>query len=389
MIGKANMAQVISSELVRYNANTRGTNTGDCTARSISLAFNIDYRKAKTILNESAKTNPMWNYNSHDNCIRVIKELGGGHITQSDRVSVGDFADNHPSGTYIIWCSKNGVTNAGNHLVTIIDGKIYDSWDSRKYFVKGYWTIEVGIKGSDITDISPYLQETLINSKDIEWYNNYAAAYFDKIIDNNKKIKNIKATCDFDIQLQFEIQQIKLTNYTFKMSYTIDVIYVDVDIKPQTFKGNVVIAFNPTMQPEQVEDYFNKTFYNKFYSFIYDIIVKIEDTCNGYKLTQGNASNHNLTFWSTAEKKSFKSLPYWVQRLATYFRVDTQFQGRDDRPWDTITLWIKTPPFDTQYGNGESERQFNAYYMNELRDGLDLYKRTGDFEEAYSRALGN
>ena len=381
--------RIESAELVRYNANTRGTSTGDCTARSISLAFNIDYREARKKLNESAKTHYDWEYNSHENVIKVIRELGGGRIIICDRQTVADFADSHSSGTYILWCSKTGLSHVGNHLVALIDGKLYDSWDSRTSFVKGYWVINSGIHGSDISDIQPVLKELLISSKNFSWYNDYASRIIDKVFDTNKKIKKIKETCDFDIQLQFQIDEIALNNYTFRMPYTIDVVYDGVDIPAQKFKGKVVVVFNPTMKEDQLQDYFDKTFYNKFYSFLYDMIVKIVDTCEGYKLTQGNSSNHNMTFWSVAEKKSFKALPYWVQRLATYFRLDTQFQGSEDRPWDTITLWINTPPFDDQYGNGESERQFNAYYMNELRDGLEYYKRTGDYQGAYSKALGN
>ena len=56
----------------------------------------------------------------------VIKTTGS--VNKTEKISVADFADAHLSGTYIIWCSENGVTDKGNHLVTIIDGKIYDTW---------------------------------------------------------------------------------------------------------------------------------------------------------------------------------------------------------------------------------------------------------------------
>lgn len=377
--------KIQSSELVKYNANTRGTATGDCTARAISLAFNIGYLDARKRLNESAKTRYDWDYNSHSNVVKVIREMGGGNISNCSRQTVNSFADQNNTGTYILWCSKDGISNTGNHLVTIIDGTVYDSWDSRSYYVKGYWTISSGIHGSDVVNIQPIIKDMLISSKNIEWYSDYAGKLFDKIISNNKKIKQLKSTCDFDIEADLTVDKVSLYDYTFRMFYTVNVIYRGVDIPSQTFNSKVVVVFNPTMKEENLQEYFDKTFYNKFYSYLYDLIVKIADTCEGYRLTEGNSNSYKLTFWSESERKSFKSLPYWAQRLASYFRFDNNPQY--DRAYDSISLTIKTPPFDTEYGN-YSQRDFSAYYMNELRDGLDYYKRTGDYEKAYQIAQG-
>ena len=101
--------QIDSADLVRYNANNRGTRTGDCTARAISLAFNIDYSKARKALNDSAKEHRYWEYNSQGNCEKVIRELGGGDIIKTQtKIKVDNFVDLHSTGTYIIWCSKDG-----------------------------------------------------------------------------------------------------------------------------------------------------------------------------------------------------------------------------------------------------------------------------------------
>jgi len=380
------MTKITSADWVSYNANTRGTRTGDCTARAISLAFNKDYTATRKLLNDSAKTHYNWNYNTHDNCIKVIRELGGGNLnSNTERVSVGSFADTHTSGTFIIWCSKDGITHKGNHLVTIIDGKIYDSWDSRKYFVKGYWTISAGVQGKDLNDIRPLLKEKFITTKDINWYNDYAGKLFDRIIDNNKKIKKIKETAGYDIYIQFEILKIKMVDYTFSMSYTIDVTYNTPNIKPQQFKGKVVVAFNPTMKPDQLDEYFNKRFYDKFYSFIYDVVVKIADTCEGYELVKNsNKEQNNLYFYDAGEEKSFNALPYWVRSLATSFtseRPDRFFGKRSD----SVRLRMYRAPFDKDYDPSKTNDkiEFDAYDMSELREILQHYKETGNYEESY------
>ena len=381
------MRNVAAADWVTYNANTRGTRTGDCTARAISLAFNKDYTATRKLLNDSAKTHYDWNYNTHDNCIKVIRELGGGDLTaNTEKVSVDYFADTHISGTYIVWCSENGVSNKGNHLVTIIDGTVYDSWDSRKYFVKGYWTISSGVQGEDITDIRALLKEKFITTKDMAWYNNYAGDIFDKIINKNKKIKQLQDNTEYNIDLKFTIQRIKMVDYTFSMPYIIDVSYEGANIRPQQFKGKVVVTFSPTMKPEQIDEYFNKRFYEKFYSFIYDVIVKIVDTCDGYSLVKDSANkgNESLTFWDKGELKSFNSLPYWVRSLATSFtseRPDRFFGKRSD----SVRLRMHRAPFDKDYDPSKSNDkiQFDAYDMSELREILKHYRETGDYEESY------
>ena len=52
--------------------------------------------------------------------------------TCPDCYTVRDFADDHPVGTYVV--------GTGNHVVTIINGIVYDSWDSRNEIPQYYWT---------------------------------------------------------------------------------------------------------------------------------------------------------------------------------------------------------------------------------------------------------
>lgn len=42
-----------------------------------------------------------------------------------------DFADDHPSGTYVL--------AFGGHVATIKDGNLYDSWDSSREVPQYYW----------------------------------------------------------------------------------------------------------------------------------------------------------------------------------------------------------------------------------------------------------
>ena len=52
--------------------------------------------------------------------------------------TVGDFADDHPEGRYVL--------GTGTHAVAVVDGAILDSWDSR-YEVPDYYFTEVSKHG--------------------------------------------------------------------------------------------------------------------------------------------------------------------------------------------------------------------------------------------------
>ena len=52
-----------------------------------------------------------------------------------DCYDIGDFADDHKTGIYVV--------GTGNHVVTIKDGVVFDSWDSRKEIPLYYWSREV------------------------------------------------------------------------------------------------------------------------------------------------------------------------------------------------------------------------------------------------------
>lgn len=382
------MSNINASELIRYNANTRGTNTSDCTARAISLAFNMDYSKARKALNDSAKANWKyhWDYNTTDNVNKVVRELGGIAYSQPEKITVGDWADAHSSGTYIIDCNKTGDKyGPGGHLVCCIDGKIYDSWDSRKYFVLGYWKIPAGTTSADITDIGSHLKEWF-HSRDLKGYCEYVNSVFDNIVNKNRKLKKLASAYDCAISMTIRVDKLSLKDYTFSCFYSIFVTIPECRIDKKKFQTKLAIAFKPTLPIDKLEEYFNTTFYDKMYFFVHNIVDKIEDICEGYQLIKDSATSENLYFYDNLTRRSFNALPYWVQKLTTYFNVRNPFEGEYS---DRVELSIITPKFDTKYGEytensgSRDERSFHAYNMGDLMRGLQYYKKTGDFDKAY------
>ena len=118
-----------------YNPSPSGRNVGDCTVRAIAKALDIPWEEAYALLaatgfslHDMPSSNAVWGV--------VLAHSGyQRHIIPNscpDCYTIGDFADDHPHGTY--------VAGTGSHVVTIIDGVIYDSWDSSNEIPIYYWS---------------------------------------------------------------------------------------------------------------------------------------------------------------------------------------------------------------------------------------------------------
>ena len=121
-----------------YNPNSRRrTSVGDCTVRAVSKALNISWETAYIdlavqgyLLADMPSSNVVMNTYLHsqgfsrhsieDNC--------------PDCYTVREFAEDHPFGIYIL--------GTGTHVVTVIDGIYYDSWDSGDEIPQYYYKKE-------------------------------------------------------------------------------------------------------------------------------------------------------------------------------------------------------------------------------------------------------
>lgn len=118
-----------------YEPNPIRTGAIDCATRAVSKALDVSWERAYVMLalngflmgNDPA-ADEVWG--------SVLRQHGFSRsvIPNScpDCYTVGDFASDHAEGTYVV--------KSENHVATIRDGILYDSWPSQDKTAVYYWT---------------------------------------------------------------------------------------------------------------------------------------------------------------------------------------------------------------------------------------------------------
>lgn len=114
------------AEWIYYNPNPTGAKVGDCVIRAISAVTKQDWDTTYTgltfqgfALKDMPSSNYVWG--EYLRSKGFVREA----IPNTCPVcyTVEQFADDHPDGVFIL--------GTGSHAVAVINGNIFDSWDSR------------------------------------------------------------------------------------------------------------------------------------------------------------------------------------------------------------------------------------------------------------------
>lgn len=115
---------------IEYNPNPLSRRVGDCAVRAIAKALDIDWESAYALISTNGYA--MGDMPSSDSVWgAVLRQHGFYKKICEDCGTMQDFMDNHPKGTYVI--------GFGGHVATVVDGNLYDAWDSSNEIPIYYW----------------------------------------------------------------------------------------------------------------------------------------------------------------------------------------------------------------------------------------------------------
>lgn len=119
---------------VEYNGNPTGRKVGDCAVRAVSVALGVDWETAYALIasagfsmGDMPSSNSVWG--------AVLRQHGFYRFnlpdTCPDCYTFADFAHDNPHGVFVL--------GTGSHVATVIDGNLYDAWDSSNEIPAFVW----------------------------------------------------------------------------------------------------------------------------------------------------------------------------------------------------------------------------------------------------------
>ena len=119
---------------IEFNNNPVGRKVGDCSVRAISKALGMEWEGAYVALvinglsmGDMPSSDSVWGATLRQNGFKR-KALPD---TCSDCYTAADFCEDHPRGVFVL--------GFGGHVATVVDGDLYDSWDSSNEIPQFYW----------------------------------------------------------------------------------------------------------------------------------------------------------------------------------------------------------------------------------------------------------
>lgn len=119
---------------IEFNPNPVALRTDDCAPRALAAALDTDWETAHLLLDASALEMGLMPSNKAVMAAVLRKQGFDREVipnTCPDCYTVHDFTQEHRSGVYVLGC--------GEHVVTVINGDIMDSWDSSREIPLMYW----------------------------------------------------------------------------------------------------------------------------------------------------------------------------------------------------------------------------------------------------------
>jgi len=119
---------------IKFQNNPAGRNVGDCAVRAVSVALGVDWETAYNLIADAGfnmadmpSSDAVWS--------AVLRQHGFYRMNIPNTCpacyTAADFAADHPRGVYVL--------GFGGHVATIVDGNLYDAWDSSQEIPQFVW----------------------------------------------------------------------------------------------------------------------------------------------------------------------------------------------------------------------------------------------------------
>lgn len=351
------MRQVQGAQLVRYNANSAGHNSGDCVKRALSMAFDMDYNEISKLLRaESKATGMAWNsplvYRG------VARELGAGkfvYVPYKETTTLDEFIDDRcQSGTWLI---ETGHKPDGgiSHIVCVIDGKLFDSWDSRDQYVGNYSEVTIDSR-REFTDIQDHMEDLA---------GDFMAYISDEMNRCVERYANKGA--EWANEFGYRVTKFYPSEYHLVCRVECTVDPTSYNRKPETWTFKFVAVLHPTDTIEDADRIMKATAKQRVYDRMWtvnDLERKAKET---YEAEQEQGGKVDLEIYGDRKRGHafWRNMPGWARAACTEIYID-----RPGRYTNSYEVRLQEP------GTGASIK-FWAPTADVLRKELDLYHRTG------------
>ena len=110
---------------IEFNNNPAGRKVGDCVVRALSKALDVKWENA--YLQLAINGLQMGDMPSSDSVAGSVLRQHGFYRDVIDNecpdcYTIADFCKDNPEGVYVL--------GTGNHVATVVDGVLYDAWNS-------------------------------------------------------------------------------------------------------------------------------------------------------------------------------------------------------------------------------------------------------------------
>ena len=119
---------------INWNNNPTARRVGDCAVRAVSKAIGVDWEEAYDILAHAGRA--MGDMPGSKTVVSAVLRQNGFYKkaipnTCPDCYTAEDFCEEYPRGIYVLAFD--------DHIATVQDGTIYDSWDSSEEVPLFFW----------------------------------------------------------------------------------------------------------------------------------------------------------------------------------------------------------------------------------------------------------